>query len=60
VLNDPRDAETLAKLFRLLQEQPALRERIGGAAAEAALAWTWDRSAAMMWEFLKSTGAKRT
>ena len=57
VLDDPRDAQTLAKLFRLLHDQPALRERIGNAAAEAALSWTWDRHAAGVWELLKSVSA---
>jgi glycosyltransferase involved in cell wall biosynthesis len=57
VLDDPLDAQTLAKLFRLLHEQPALRERIGSAAAETALAWTWDAHAAAVWELLKSVAA---
>jgi glycosyltransferase involved in cell wall biosynthesis len=60
VLDDPRDAQTLAKLLRLLSEQPALRERIGSAAAETALAWTWDRHAEAVWELLKSVTATLT
>jgi glycosyltransferase involved in cell wall biosynthesis len=60
VLADPEDVDTLAKLFQLVGEQPALRDRIGGAAAKTARAWTWDRNAAATWEFLKSIGAKQT
>ncbi len=58
VLSDPLDASTLAKLFQLLYSQPELRERMGNAAAQTALAWTWDRNAASVWELLRNlTGA---
>jgi glycosyltransferase involved in cell wall biosynthesis len=57
VLDDPLDAQTLAKLFRMLHEQPALSERMGSAAAETAFGWTWDNHAAAVWELLKSVSA---
>lgn len=60
VLEDPLDAQTLAKLLRLLHDQPTLRGRIGSAAAETALAWSWDRNAAAVWELLQSFAATVT
>jgi glycosyltransferase involved in cell wall biosynthesis len=59
VLLEPRDAETLAKLTRMLFEQKELRSRVGEAAAKAALEWTWDRNAERFWDFLKEVSAKR-
>jgi glycosyltransferase involved in cell wall biosynthesis len=59
VLQEPRDAETLAKLIRMLFEHKELRSRIGEAAAKAALEWTWDRNAEMVWDFLKEVSAKK-
>jgi glycosyltransferase involved in cell wall biosynthesis len=59
VLQEPRDAETLAKLIRMLFEQKELRSRVGEAAAKAALEWTWDRNAEMVWGFLKEVSAKK-
>ena len=59
VLQEPRDAETLAKLIRMLFEQKELRSRVGEAAAKAALEWTWDRNAERFWDFLKEVSAKR-
>jgi glycosyltransferase involved in cell wall biosynthesis len=59
VLQEPRDAETLAKLIRMLFEQRELRNRVGEAAAKAALEWTWDRNAEMVWDFLKEVSAKK-
>lgn len=59
VLQEPRDAETLAKLIRMLFEQKELRSRVGEAAAKAALEWTWDRNAEMVWGFLNEASAKK-
>jgi glycosyltransferase involved in cell wall biosynthesis len=59
VLQDPRDAETLAKLLRMLFDQRELRSRVGEAAAKTALEWTWDRNAATVWSLLKEVNAKR-
>ena len=57
VLGDPLDAPTLAKLLQLLHGQPELRARMGNAAAQTALAWTWDHNAASVWQLLKSLKA---
>ena len=59
ILRDPRDVESLARLIRMLFEQPELRTRIGQAATNTALEWTWDRNAAAVWEFLKEANAKK-
>jgi len=59
VLQDPRDAETLAKLLRMLVDQRELRSRVGEAAAKTVLEWTWDRNAATVWDLLKEVNAKK-
>jgi UDP-glucose:(heptosyl)LPS alpha-1,3-glucosyltransferase len=59
VLPDPRDAETFAKLIRMLFDQKELRGRVGEAAAKTALQWTWDRNAASVWDLLKEASAKK-
>jgi glycosyltransferase involved in cell wall biosynthesis len=59
VLQDPSDAETLAKLIRLLFDQKELRGRVGEAAAKTALEWTWDRNAATVWDLLKEVNLKK-
>jgi glycosyltransferase involved in cell wall biosynthesis len=59
VLQDPRDAETLAKLVRILFVQRELRSRVGEAAAKTALEWTWDRNAAKVWDLLKEVNLKK-
>lgn len=59
ILRDPSDVESLAKLIRMLCEQPEMRTRIGQAAAKTALEWSWDRNAAAVWEFLKEVKAKK-
>jgi UDP-glucose:(heptosyl)LPS alpha-1,3-glucosyltransferase len=59
VLRDPRDAESLAKLIRMLCEQGELRSRMGKTAAKAALEWTWERNAAAVWEFLQEVSARK-
>jgi UDP-glucose:(heptosyl)LPS alpha-1,3-glucosyltransferase len=59
VLKDPRDAETLANLIRMLFDQRALRSRVGEAAAKTVLEWTWEQNAAMVWELLKEVSAKK-
>lgn len=59
ILRDPRDIESLDKLLRMLCENAELRISIGQAAANTALAWTWDRNAAAVWEFLKEAIAKK-
>jgi len=59
VLQEPRDADTLAKLIRMLFVQKELRIRVGEAAAKTAIEWTWDRNAAMVWDLLKEVSAKK-
>ena len=59
VLQDPRDADTLAKLVRILFDQRELRSRVGEAAAKTALEWTWDRNAAKVWDLLKEVNFKK-
>ncbi len=59
VLQDPRDAETLAKLIRMLFDQKELRGRVGEAAAKTVLEWTWEQNAAMVWDLLKEVRAKK-
>jgi glycosyltransferase involved in cell wall biosynthesis len=59
VLRDPRDAESLANLIRMLFEQTELRSRVGQAAANTTLEWTWERNAAEVWEFLQKVNAKK-
>lgn len=54
VVRDPLDVSTIAKLLRLLHGQPELRARIASSAAQSALAWTWDRNAAAVWELLNN------
>jgi len=59
VLQEPRDAEMLGKLIRMLFEQKELRDHVGEAGAKTALKWTWDRNAAMVWDFLKAVGVEK-
>lgn len=59
VLRDPRDAETLAKLIRMLFDQQELRGRVGEAAAKTVREWTWERNAALVWDLLKEISAKK-
>ncbi len=59
VLRDPRDAESLAKLIRMLCEQGELRKRMGEAAAKTALEWTWERNAAAVWELLQEASTRK-
>jgi len=59
VLQNPRDAETLAKLLRMLVDHRELRSRVGEAAAKTVLEWTWDRNAATVWDLLKEVNAMK-
>jgi glycosyltransferase involved in cell wall biosynthesis len=54
VLRDPSDAHALATLLERLAADQDLRRRLGEAAAETSLEWSWDRSAAALWELLKA------
>lgn len=44
ILEEPRDAKTLAGMISALYEDLALRERIGAAASETARKYTWQRN----------------
>ena len=55
VLRDPHDSKTLAKLIRMLYEHSELRSRMGQAAANVSLGWTWERNAAAVIQLLQKT-----
>jgi glycosyltransferase involved in cell wall biosynthesis len=59
VLSDPTDVSALARLVRLLYEQPELCRRVGENAARTAQAYNWDRNAAETWQFLKDAAARK-
>src|SRR6266478_5939099 len=59
VLQDPRDAKTLATMMRALYQQAEWRSRMGQAATKASREWTWDRNAADVWEVLIDAAGKR-
>lgn len=59
VMCEPRDAQALAGLIQRLQGSAELRQKLGEAAAQKALDWTWDRHAAAVWELLKTTATKK-
>lgn len=53
VLRDPNDVKALAQLLERLHRDTDFRHCIGEAAARTAQDWTWDHSAAMLWDVLK-------
>jgi glycosyltransferase involved in cell wall biosynthesis len=55
VLRDPHDSKALAKLVRMLHDNSELRSRMGQAAANVSLAWTWERNAAAVVQLLRKT-----
>lgn len=59
VLEDPGDVLVLAGHLKNLQERPDLRLRIGENARHAAEAYTWERNAAAVWEFLNEIAPKK-
>lgn len=58
VLQEPRDARALSQLMERLQAEPALRRRVGEAAAKTIQEWDWDRNAAAVWELLRDARSK--
>ena len=52
MLQDPNAALALAHLLKHLHEHHDLRLRIGETARRTAEAYSWDRNAAPVWEFL--------
>ena len=59
VLEDPRDAATLAQRIAYLQANSSLRSTLGEAASRTAQEWTWDRHAAEVWQMLSSAAASK-
>jgi len=55
VLRDPHDSKTLGKLVRTLYEHSELRSRMGQAATNVSLGWTWERNAAAVIQLLQKT-----
>ena len=59
VLKEPADALTLASNLKNLQEHPDLQARMGEQARRTAEAYTWERNAAAVWEFLNEVALKK-
>jgi UDP-glucose:(heptosyl)LPS alpha-1,3-glucosyltransferase len=60
VQKDPLDSAELARLITALSEDAARRQRVGAAAEKIAQGWTWDKTAAQVWQFLNSALAAKT
>jgi glycosyltransferase involved in cell wall biosynthesis len=60
VLQDPRDAPTLAQHIAKLHRDPSFRSAIGEAAALAARNWTWEAHAAAIWQLLEEVNARKS
>lgn len=60
VLSDAGDPVTLAHFLRNLREQPELARLIGENAARTAQAYSWERNAAAVWEFLQEAAARKS
>ncbi len=58
ILRDPRDAQALSQLLQRLQADAELRRKLGEAAAKTVFEWNWSRSAAALWELLKSAESR--
>jgi UDP-glucose:(heptosyl)LPS alpha-1,3-glucosyltransferase len=59
LLDDPTDAEEVARAIRRLQDDPGLRERIGAAARRRAAFHSWDRIAAMTLELYETVAREK-
>ncbi|MBV8515445.1 MAG: glycosyltransferase family 4 protein, partial [Acidobacteria bacterium] len=59
ILPDPMNVPALTSLIRKLYSDPALRSRIGEAAAMVTQNWTWDRNAAEVWNWLQTGKSPR-
>jgi glycosyltransferase involved in cell wall biosynthesis len=60
VMSEPRDARYLAQLIQRLQSDEVLSRKIGEAASQKALDWTWNRHAAEVWQLLKKAAAQKS
>jgi glycosyltransferase involved in cell wall biosynthesis len=52
LLRDARNVSELATLIRTIVSDPALRDVLAGNALKAAERYTWDQSAALLWDLL--------
>jgi UDP-glucose:(heptosyl)LPS alpha-1,3-glucosyltransferase len=59
VLRDPNDAKPLAQLLERLHRDTDFRYCIGEAAARTAQDWSWDHSAAVLWDVLQRTARQK-
>lgn len=59
VLKDPHDTVMLARYLKDLYEYPDLRVRIGENARRIAEAYTWDRNAQAVWEWLTEVASRK-
>src|SRR5579864_9080474 len=59
ILSDPDDSATLGELLRRLAQWPDLRRRVGENAARTAQQYTWDRNAAVVWEWVQEVYLQR-
>ena len=59
ILQDPGNVSELAARMRELFEDVARRKLLGANAARVAESFTWDRNAALTWEFLKAVAARK-
>lgn len=59
VLKDPNDPATLASHLKNLQEHADLRLRVGENARRTSQAYTWERNAAAVWQFLNEVVSKK-
>ena len=60
VLRDPHDTKALAQLLERLHRDADFRHCIEEAAARTAQDWSWDHSAAILWDVLHQTMARKT
>ena len=60
VLQNPEDSKGLADMIGQLVADPALRNRLGAAAAETARRYTWQRNAAQMRELFESAARQNS
>ncbi len=60
VLADPKDSHALAARLRYIYANIALRQQVACAAACKAREWTWDNTAAQVWQLLSAARTKKS
>jgi glycosyltransferase involved in cell wall biosynthesis len=60
ILADPRDSQALAARLRDIYANIVLRQQVAGAAVCKAREWTWDNTAAQVWQLLDAARAKKS